>query len=301
MSSPTAVAVAAPRPSAASRNDARRMKLATFNVNGIKTRLPQLLDWLDKEAPDIVCLQELKALDGVFPQAALKEAGYSALWKGQRSWNGVAILAKGEEAPLEIRRELPGDPKDEQSRYLEAAVDGLIVACLYLPNGNPQPGPKFDYKLAWFKRLHEHALGLYSSGHPVALAGDFNVIPTDMDVYKPSSWKRDALMQPESREAYADLLAQGWIDSLRQLHPEERIYTFWDYFRQHWQRNAGLRIDHILLNAELAPRLKKAGVDSWVRGQEHASDHAPVWVELGQAKAAAKRPARKAAAKKTKP
>lgn len=259
------------------------MKLATFNVNGIKTRLPQLLDWLAKESPDVVCLQELKALDGMFPQAALKEAGYAAWWKGQRSWNGVAILAKGDAPPLEIRRELPGDPKDEQSRYLEAAIDGIIVACLYLPNGNPQPGPKFDYKLAWFQRLHEHALGLYASGHPVVLAGDFNVIPTDMDVYKPASWKRDALMQPESRQAYADLLAQGWVDSLRHLHPDERIYTFWDYFRQHWQRNAGLRIDHILLNAELSPRLQSAGVDSWVRGQEHASDHAPVWVELRKA------------------
>ncbi len=274
------------------------MKLASFNVNGIKTRLPQLLEWLDKEAPDVVCLQELKALDGVFPQAALKEAGYSALWRGQRSWNGVAILAKGEEAPLEIRRELPGDTKDDQSRYLEAAVDGLIVACLYLPNGNPQPGPKFDYKLAWFRRLHDHAMSLYTSGHPVVLAGDFNVIPTDFDVYKPASWKRDALMQPETREAYSDLLGQGWIDSLRHLHPDQRIYTFWDYFRQHWQRNAGLRIDHILLNAELAPRLQAAGVDSWVRGEEHASDHAPVWVELGAAQATAKRPARKAAAKK---
>lgn len=289
MSSLTAAVAAGPRPSAASLNDASLMKLASFNVNGIKTRLPQLLDWLDKEAPDIVCLQELKALDGVFPHEALKEAGYSALWKGQRSWNGVAILAKGEEPPLEIRRELPGDPSDDQSRYLEAAVDGLVVACLYLPNGNPQPGPKFDYKLAWFERLQSHALGLCASGHPVVLAGDFNVIPTDLDVYKPASWKRDALMQPESRQAYADLLAQGWIDSLRHLHPDERIYTFWDYFRQHWQRNAGLRIDHILLNAELAPRLKAAGVDSWVRGQEHASDHAPVWVELGKAKAVAKK------------
>jgi exodeoxyribonuclease III len=276
------------------------VKLATFNVNGIKTRLPQLLDWLAREAPDVVCLQELKALDGVFPHAALKEAGYSALWKGQRSWNGVAILAKGEEPPIEIRRELPGDPKDDQSRYLEAAVDGLIVACLYLPNGNPQPGPKFDYKLAWFQRLQDHALGLYGSGHPVALAGDFNVIPTDFDVYNPKSWQRDALMQPESREAYAALLDQGWTDSLRHVHPDERIYTFWDYFRQHWQRNAGLRIDHILLNAELAPRLQSAGVDSWVRGQEHASDHAPVWVELGKTKAAAK-PRAKVATKKPKP
>ncbi|MEO7885403.1 MAG: exodeoxyribonuclease III [Polaromonas sp.] len=287
------------------------MKLATFNVNGIKTRLPQLLDWLAKESPDVVCLQELKALDGAFPEAALHKAGYGALWKGQRSWNGVAILAKGE-APLEIRRELPGDTADDQSRYLEAAVDGIVVACLYLPNGNPQPGPKFDYKLAWFERLHRHAEGLYASEHPVALAGDFNVIPTDLDVYNPTSWKRDALMQPESRAAYEKLLAQGWVDSLRHLHPDERIYTFWDYFRQHWQRNAGLRIDHILLNATLAPRLKAAGVDSWVRGEEHASDHAPVWVQLGDKAASARKAAtkkvpaqkastRKAAAKKAAP
>ena len=275
------------------------MKLATFNVNGIKTRLPQLLDWLEQDAPDVACLQELKALDGVFPHQALREAGYEALWKGQRSWNGVAILAQGQ-APVEIRRELPGDPADDQSRYLEAAVDGIVVACLYLPNGNPQPGPKFDYKLAWFSRLHAHAKALYASGHPVALMGDFNVIPTDLDVYNPKSWKRDALMQPESRAAYETLLAQGWTDSLRALHPEERIYTFWDYFRQHWQRNAGLRIDHILLNAELAPRLKTAGVDSWVRGQEHASDHAPVWVELGVNGKTARAP-RKAAAKKSAP
>jgi exodeoxyribonuclease-3 len=275
------------------------MKLATFNVNGIKTRLPQLLDWLEKDAPDVACLQELKALDGVFPHQALREAGYEALWKGQRSWNGVAILAKGQ-APVEIRRELPGDPADDQSRYLEAAVDGIVVACLYLPNGNPQPGPKFDYKLAWFSRLHAHARTLYALGHPVALMGDFNVVPTDFDIYNPKSWRKDALLQPESRAAYEKLLAQGWVDSLRALHPDERIYTFWDYFRQHWQRNAGLRIDHILLNAELAQRMKAAGVDSWVRGQEHASDHAPVWVELGMSGKTARAP-RKAAARKAAP
>jgi len=269
------------------------MKIATFNVNGVKTRLPQLLDWLAKESPDVACLQELKALDGVFPHQALREAGYEALWKGQRSWNGVAILAKGQ-APLEIRRELPGDPADDQSRYLEAAVDGIVVACLYLPNGNPQPGPKFDYKLAWFNRLHAHARTLYASEHPVVLAGDFNVVPTVFDIYNPKSWRKDALLQPESRAAYEKLLAHGWVDSLRHLNPDERVYTFWDYFRQHWQRDAGLRIDHLLLNAALAPRLKDAGVDRWVRGQEHASDHAPVWIELSD-KAA---PARKAAAKK---
>ena len=257
------------------------MKLATFNVNGIRTRLPNLLAWLEKEAPDVVCLQELKAMDGVFPQAELAAAGYGAIWKGQRSWNGVAILTRDSD-PVEIRRELPGDAADDQSRYLEAAVDGVIVACLYLPNGNPQPGPKFDYKLAWFERLHAHALSLYNSGHPVALAGDFNVVPTDLDIYNPKSWLKDALLQPESRAAYAKLLSQGWTDSLRHLFPDERISTFWDYFRQHWLHNSGLRIDHLLLNAELTPRLQGAGVDRWVRDQTHASDHAPTWVQLAE-------------------
>jgi exodeoxyribonuclease-3 len=268
------------------------MRLATFNVNGIRTRLPNLLAWLKKESPDVVCLQELKALDGAFPEAELSDAGYGALWKGQRAWNGVAILAKHSD-PLLIRNVLPGDGSDDQSRYLEAAVDGVVVACLYLPNGNPQPGPKFDYKLAWFERLQAHALTLFGSGHPVAMAGDFNVVPTDIDIYNPKSWLKDALLQPESRAAYATLLAQGWTDSLRRLHPGERVYTFWDYFRQHWSKNSGLRIDHILLNNTLAPRLKAAGVDSWVRGEEHASDHAPVWVDLGEDNvtgAAGKRP-----------
>lgn len=264
------------------------MKLATYNVNGIKTRLPNLLAWLAKESPDVVCLQELKALDTAFPHAALQEAGYGALWKGQRAWNGVAILAKGM-APVEIRRELPGNAADDQSRYLEAAIDGIVVACLYLPNGNPQPGPKFEYKLAWFERLITHAQSLYDSGHPVVMAGDFNVVPTDFDVYNPKSWRKDALLQPESRDAYKRLLSQGWLDSLRHLHPEEAVYTFWDYFRQHWPQNKGLRIDHVLLNAEIAPRLKAAGVDSWVRGEEHASDHAPTWVELGADKPGTKR------------
>ena len=263
------------------------MKLATYNVNGIKSRLSNLLTWLDRETPNVVCLQELKAVNNGFPQAELYEAGYASLWKGQKSWNGVAILSRGTE-PLEIRRELPGDAQDEQSRYLEAAVDGVIVACLYLPNGNPQPGPKFDYKLAWFKRLQARALSLYGSGHPVVLAGDFNVIPTDADVYNPKSWLKDALVQPECRAAYAELLAQGWTDSIRHLHPDETIYTFWDYFRQHWQKNSGLRIDHILLNKTSALRLKKSGVDSWVRGEEHASDHAPTWVELKDAATAPK-------------
>ena len=259
------------------------MKIATFNVNGIKTRLPNLLEWLEREQPDVACLQELKALDGVFPHGPLREAGYHALWKGQRSWNGVAILARGTD-PVEIRRELPGDPSDDHSRYIEAAVDGVMVVCLYLPNGNPQPGPKFDYKLAWFERLIEHASGLYKSGHPVVMAGDYNVVPTDFDIYNPRSWLKDALLQPETRERYQRLLKQGWVDAIRHLHPDEAIFTFWDYFRKHWDRNAGLRIDHLLLNATLAPCLVEAGVDRWVRGQEHASDHAPTWVRLDLSK-----------------
>ena len=255
------------------------LKLATFNVNGIKSRLPHLLLWLKREAPDVVCLQELKALDDAFPIAEIRAAGYGAIWQGQRSWNGVAILAKGAD-PVEVRRGLPGDPKDDQSRYLEAAVEGILVACLYLPNGNPQPGPKFDYKLAWFERLIQHAKGLYASGHPVVMAGDYNVVPTDFDIYNPKSWLKDALLQPESRECYRRLLAQGWTDAIRHKYPKESIYTFWDYFRQHWQRNSGLRIDHLLLSDELKPRLIDAGVDRWVRDLEKASDHAPTWITL---------------------
>jgi exodeoxyribonuclease-3 len=255
------------------------MKIATYNVNGIKTRLPNLLQWLDREQPDVACLQELKALDEAFPQSALLEAGYHAIWRGQRSWNGVAILARGVE-PLEIRRELPGDPSDDHSRYLEAAVNGVVVACLYLPNGNPQPGPKFDYKLAWFERLINHARTLADSDHPVVIAGDYNVVPTDFDIYNTRSWLKDALLQPESRECYARLLEQGWLDALRHVKPGEAIFTFWDYFRRHWETNSGLRIDHLLLNKVLAPSLVDAGVDKWVRGEPHASDHAPTWVEL---------------------
>jgi exodeoxyribonuclease-3 len=254
-------------------------RIATYNVNGIRARLPQLLQWLERESPDIACLQELKALNEGFPIGEIRKAGYGALWHGQRSWNGVAILAKGVE-PVEIRRTLPGDPADDHSRYLEAAVDGILVGCLYLPNGNPQPGPKFDYKLAWFERLIRHARSLYDCGGPVILAGDYNVVPTDFDIYNPRSWLKDALLQPESRECYRTLLAQGWVDALRARHPDERIYTFWDYFRQSWQRNAGLRIDHLLLNAEAAARLREAGVDRWVRDQEKPSDHAPTWIAL---------------------
>ena len=266
------------------------MKVATFNVNGIKSRLPNLLEWLAREQPDVACLQELKALDGAFPGAELREAGYFALWKGQRSWNGVAILSRGAE-PIEIRRELPGDALDEQSRYLEAAVNGIVVACLYLPNGNPQPGPKFDYKLAWFERLIEHAASLQGLDQPVVMAGDFNVVPTDFDIYNPRSWLKDALLQPESRECYRRLLAQGWEDAIRHRHPDEAVFTFWDYFRKHWERNAGLRIDHLLLNPTLAPCLVEAGVDTWVRGQPHASDHAPTWVTLDLTKLGKKRKA----------
>ena len=261
----------------------RIMKIATFNVNGITSRLSSLLEWLGKESPDIVCLQELKAINSDFPEQALQQAGYSAIWQGQRSWNGVAILAKGV-VPMEIRRGLPGDDADEQSRYLEAAVDGLVVACLYLPNGNPQPGPKFDYKLAWFQRLIKHARTLWKTGHPAVLAGDFNVVPTDFDIYNTRSWKKDALLQPESRAAYQQLLAQGWTDALRLKHPGEAIYTFWDYFRNHWQTNSGLRIDHLLLSASLKPALIDAGVDKWVRGRPHASDHAPAWITLRESR-----------------
>lgn len=273
------------------------LRIATYNINGIRSRLPALLAWLAREAPDIACLQELKAPDEAFPIAEIEAAGYGAIWHGQRSWNGVAILARGM-TPLESRRGLPGDPDDIHSRYIEAAAHGLIVGCLYLPNGNPQPGPKFDYKLRWFERLSAHAQGLLDSGHPVVLAGDYNVVPTDaLDIYNPRSWKKDALLQPESRDAYARLLAQGWTDSIRHLHPDEKIFTFWDYFRQHWERDAGLRIDHLLLSPSLAPRLRAAGVDRWVRGEPHASDHAPTWIELADAAAPSKRARKSTTAK----
>lgn len=273
------------------------LKVATFNVNGVRTRLPHLLQWLEREQPDVACLQELKATDSAFPITEIEAAGYGAIWVGQPSWNGVAVLTRDAQ-PVESRRVLPGDRDDTQSRYLEVAAHGIMVACLYLPNGNPQPGPKFDYKLAWFERLLRHARGLYDSGHPVVLAGDFNVVPTDEDIYDPRHWRKDALLQPESREAYERLLAQGWVDSLRHTHPDERIYTFWDYFRQHWQRDRGLRIDHLLLNPQLQSRLVDAGVDRWVRDLEKPSDHAPTWITLRGEKAARapKTPAKVAAA-----
>jgi exodeoxyribonuclease-3 len=255
------------------------MKIATFNVNGINGRLSVLLRWLGEAEPDIVCLQELKAPQEKFPAAALREAGYGAVWHGQKSWNGVAILARGAE-PVETRRGLPGDPDDTHSRYIEAAVKGILIGCLYMPNGNPAPGPKFDYKLRWFERLHAHAVGLLASGAPVVLAGDYNVMPTDLDVYKPERWLDDALFRPEVRAAFAELVAQGWTDALRTLHPGERIYTFWDYFRNAYARNAGLRLDHFLLSPVIAERLKSANVDREVRGWEKASDHAPAWITL---------------------
>jgi exodeoxyribonuclease III len=259
------------------RTKAASLKLATFNINGVRSRLPQLLEWLAKESPDVVCLQELKS--EAFPSQELREAGYASIWHAQRAWNGVAILAKAGEL-IETRRALPGAVEDDQCRYLEAAVQGMLIACIYLPNGNPQPGPKFQYKLAWFERLLAHAQGLFDSGHPVALIGDFNVVPTDFDIYNTRSWLKDALLQPESRACFQRLLGQGWQDVLRSRFPNERIYTFWDYLRQAWPRNAGLRIDHLLVSPSLAARVTGAGVDTWVRGLPHASDHAPAWMTL---------------------
>ena len=258
------------------------MKLATWNINDVVKRLPLLIDWLAEARPDIVALQETKATDDAFPRAALEAAGYGALIAGSRPWNGVALLARGAE-PVEIRRSLPGDAADTQCRYLEAAAAGVIVTSIYLPNGNPRPGPKFAYKLAWFERLIAHAEVLMSSGHRVVLAGDFNVVPTDADIYSPATWLDNALLQPEPRSAFARLLAQGWTDTLRQRHPEERIYTFWDYRRNRWARDAGLRIDHLLASPAMAERLRDAGVDRDLRGKEGASDHAPAWATFDAA------------------
>ena len=255
------------------------MRIATYNVNGINGRLPLLLRWLGTTKPDIVCLQELKAPDEKFPRLALDKAGYGATWHGQSRWNGVAILARGCD-PVETRRGLPGDPDDNHSRYIEAAVAGLLVGCLYLPNGNPRPGPKFDYKMRWTKRFEALAAELVALDAPVVLAGDYNIIPTDADVYAPERWRDDALFAPEAKAAYAAIIELGWTDALRKLHPDELVYTFWKYWRGAFERDAGLRIDHLLLNKPAAKRLKAAGVDRVVRGWEKTSDHAPVWIEL---------------------
>jgi exodeoxyribonuclease-3 len=255
------------------------MKIATFNVNGINGRLSVLLRWLAEAEPDAVCLQELKAPQERFPLQAIRAAGYGAIWHGQKSWNGVAILARDAE-PIETIRGLPGDAEDTHSRYIEAAVNGVLIGCMYVPNGNPAPGPKFDYKLRWYERLSQRAQDLIATGAPVVLAGDYNVMPTDLDVYKPERWTDDALFRPEVRQAFAQLVGQGWTDAIRHLHPDEKIYTFWDYFRNAWGRNAGLRLDHLLLSPSIAPRLSSAGVDRHVRGWDHASDHAPAWIVL---------------------
>ncbi len=257
------------------------MKIATYNINGIKARLPVLLRWLEETAPDVVCLQELKAPQENFPIEIINSAGYNAIWHGQKSWNGVAILTRNT-VPQERCRVLPGDPEDVNSRYIEANVDGIIVGCLYLPNGNPYPGPKFDYKLRWFERFTLHAAELYASGQPVILTGDFNVMPSEIDVYKPERWVNDALFRIESREAFQKLMAQGWTDAIRKLYPNEVIYTFWDFFRDNFNRNAGIRIDHFLLSPHIDKRLIAAGVDRNVRAWEKTSDHAPVWIEISK-------------------
>ncbi|ASY72976.1 exodeoxyribonuclease III [Sinorhizobium fredii USDA 205] len=255
------------------------MKIATFNINGVNKRLENLLAWLNAAEPDVVCLQELKATDAQFPKSAIEAAGYGAVWRGQSAWNGVAILARGGE-PVLTRTELPGDPSDTQSRYIEAAVNGILIAALYAPNGNPQPGPKFDYKRAWHRRLASHAAELLETGLPVVLAGDYNVVPEPRDIYPTRSYDDNALVQPESRAAFRQLLDQGWLDALRKVYPEEELFTFWDYRRNRWQRNAGLRLDHILLSRKLRRRLAGAGIDRDVRGRDNASDHAPAWIML---------------------
>lgn len=255
------------------------MKIATYNVNGVNGRLNVLLKWLEETTPDIVCLQELKAQQDNFPVKAINDAGYNSIWHGQKQWNGVAILARNMEIE-EVTRVLPGDEEDVQSRYIEALINGIVVACLYLPNGNPAPGPKLEYKLKWFGRLADRAATLLSLKVPVILVGDYNVMPTELDVYKPEKWVNDALFLPEVRRAFATIVSQGWTDAIRTLYPNEKIYTFWDYFRKAYERDAGLRIDHFLLSPQLAKKLISGGVDRHVRGWEKTSDHAPVWIEI---------------------
>jgi exodeoxyribonuclease-3 len=257
------------------------MKIATYNVNGINARLPVLLRWLEETKPDVACLQELKAPMEKIPQQAIKDAGYHAIWHGQKSWNGVAILSRNEPAE-EIRRALPGDPEDINSRYIEAKINGVIIGCLYLPNGNPAPGPKFDYKMKWFERFTLHTAELLASDVPVILTGDFNVMPTELDVYKPERWVNDALFRPEVRAAFRTITEQGWTDAIRKLYPDEVIYTYFDFFRDAYARNAGLRIDHFLLSQHFDNRLLAAGVNLDVRGWEKTSDHAPVWIEVAE-------------------
>jgi exodeoxyribonuclease-3 len=256
------------------------MKIASFNVNGIRSRLPRLVEWLDEATPDVVCLQELKCDDDNFPTKEIAAAGYGAIWHGQKGFNGVAILARGAD-PVERRRGLPGDPDDTHSRYLEAEVADVVIGCLYLPNGNPQPGPKFDYKLAWMERLIAHGEELLAAERPTILTGDYNVIPTDEDTFSVRAMAHDALMQPESRAAFRRLLHQGWTDAIRARHPTGRLYTFWDYQAGAWARDAGFRIDHLLLSPQLADRLRDAGVDKAARGREKSSDHTPVWAIFG--------------------
>ena len=254
------------------------MKIATYNVNGVNGRLPRLVEWLAETQPDVVCVQEIKTDDTKFPAKAIGDAGYGAIWHGQRAHHGVAILVKGQ-VPREIRRGLPGDASDREARYLEAEIDGVVVASVYLPNGNPQPGPRFAYKLAWFERLIVHAAQLHESRAPTVLAGDFNVVPTDADIYNPHAWRNDAVMQPETRDAWQRLLAQGWMDATRALYPRERIYTYWvNAFA--FRRNAGFRMDFLLLNGALAKRLQATGVDSEFRGRDRPSDHAAVWITV---------------------
>ena len=255
------------------------MKIATFNINNINKRLRTLRAWLQQEKPDVVCLQELKTEDGFFPAQSLGSIGYNAVWVGQPSWNGVAILAR-DRMPVLTRSQLPGDETDHQARYVEAAIAGVLIGCIYLPNGNPQPGPKFDYKLAWFERLSAHTLGLLEARLPVVLAGDYNVVPTPDDIYPTRSLDKNALVQPASRAAFQRLLAQGWTDALRKVQPTGPLWTFWDYKFERWQADKGMRLDHLLLSSQLAPSLVDAGVDRWVRGEENASDHAPAWIVL---------------------